>query len=150
MPAACKILQSSEIVFAESESCITSLDEAANLLNLEELKTIAKEAKCTGSNKAELVTALKKASGGQVGLGSKGQLKLSFDKKGNYVTRDSHFVRKILEKTGTTQHFSSYPDPAISPIMPFLSLAPYINYPSQIIQNHNPNSLHVFRSLQVL
>lgn len=112
MPAACKILQSSEIVFAENESCITTLDEAANLLNLEELKTIAKEAKCTGSNKAELVTALKKASGGQVGLGSKGQLKLSFDKKGNYVTRDSYFVWKILEKTGTTQPFSSYPDPS--------------------------------------
>lgn len=64
---------------------------------------MAKEAKCAGPNKAELVAALKKASGGQVGLGSKGQLKLSFDKNGNYITRDSHFVRKILEKTGTAQ-----------------------------------------------
>lgn len=101
MHATCRILQSSRVIFAESESCITTLDEAANLLNLEELKLMAREAKCTGSNKAELITALRKASGGQVGLGSKGQLKLSFDKKGNYVTRDSHFMRKILEKTGT-------------------------------------------------
>lgn len=101
MHAACRVLQSSRVIFAENESCITTLDEAANLLNLEELKSMAKEAKCTGSNKAELITALKKASGGQVGLRSKGQLKLSFDKQGNYVTRDSHFVRKILEKTGT-------------------------------------------------
>lgn len=126
MSAACKALQSSEVAFAESENCITTLEEAAGLLNLEELKLIAKEAKCTGSNKAELVTALKKASGGQVGLGSKGQLKLSFDKKGNYVTRDSHFVRKILERTGITHlpfsppfYFESYHItlPILSPIL---------------------------------
>lgn len=101
MSAACRTLQSAEVAFAENENAITTLEEAATLLNLEELKSIAKEAKVTGSNKAELVMALKKASGGQVGLGSKGQLELSFDKKGNYVTRDSHFVRKILERTGT-------------------------------------------------
>lgn len=103
MHSACRTLQSSEVAFAESENYITTLEEAANLLNLEELKSMAKEVKCTGPNKAELVAALRKVSGGQVGLGSTGQLKLSFDRKGNYVTRDSHFVRKILEKTGTTQ-----------------------------------------------
>lgn len=111
---ACQILRSSEVAFAESENCITTLEEAVDLLNLEELKSIAKEAKCSGSNKTELVAALKKASGGQVGLGYNGQLKLSFDKKGNYITRDGHFVQKILEKTGTAQPSFLYSDHTIS------------------------------------
>lgn len=111
MASACKTLQCDEVGFAENEKAITTLEEAVTLLNTEELKLIAKEAKAraTGSNKVELMAALKKASGGQVGLGSKGQLELglSFDKKGNYVTRDTHFVKKILEMTGIAQlHFS--------------------------------------------
>ncbi|KAH8155271.1 uncharacterized protein LAJ45_00281 [Morchella importuna] len=100
MSSACKTLQCDEVGFAENEKAITTLEEAVTLLNGEELKLIAKEAKATGSNKVELMAALKKASGGQVGLGSKGQLGLSFDKKGNYVTRDTHFVKKTLEMTG--------------------------------------------------
>ncbi|KAH0612564.1 uncharacterized protein H6S33_008944 [Morchella sextelata] len=100
MVSACKTLQCDEVGFAENEKAITTLEEAVTLLNMEELKLIAKEAKATGSNKVELMAALKNASGGQVGLGSKGQLGLSFDKKGNYVTRDTHFVKKILEMTG--------------------------------------------------
>ena len=100
IPSACRLLQSPGVGFAQSEDVITTLEEAATLLSLPELRLLAKEAKCSGSTKAQLVAALKKASGGQIGLVASGQLKLSFDEKGNYINRDRHFVRKILEKTG--------------------------------------------------
>jgi Fanconi-associated nuclease 1 len=77
------------------------MDEAAGLLNKDELKAIAKDAKCTGTNKAELITQLRKASKTQGSLQfSGGQLKLNFDCRGNYMNRAKQAVLKILEQTG--------------------------------------------------
>ena len=56
--------------FAEcSSDHITTLDEASSLLLLDELKTLAKEAKVQGKNKKELLTSLRQTSGKQSGLG---------------------------------------------------------------------------------
>lgn len=60
----------SAFTFADSSTgIITTLQEASSLLNLDELKAIAKEAKIQGKNKADLVQALQKMSGRQSGLG---------------------------------------------------------------------------------
>lgn len=70
-------------------------------MTLDELKIVAKNAMCTGSNKAQLIAELKKASKGQASFQrTGGQLKLSFDPKGNYANRERQFVRKILAQTG--------------------------------------------------
>jgi Fanconi-associated nuclease 1 len=98
--AACKILQSEEVGFADRDDQI-SLEEAANLLSMEELKTIAKDAKIPGGNKPALISGLKKAATAQTGLRvGGGQLQLSFNNKGNYVNRSDHFLKRILKKTG--------------------------------------------------
>ena len=108
--------------FADSsENHIDTLEEASSLLNFDELKAIAKEAKVQGKNKRELLKALHKASQGQGGLGW-ATLKRSDTEEsvmsevgafadeesvaekenlyGTNVNRDSHFVRKILAETG--------------------------------------------------
>ncbi|KAL9127433.1 MAG: hypothetical protein Q9175_007734 [Cornicularia normoerica] len=100
---------------------IDTLEEASSLLKLDELKAIAKEAKVQGKNKSELLKALRKTSQGQGGLGwavlkrsetevsvgsEKGfladeeTLEEKEDLDGTNVSRDSHFVRKILASTG--------------------------------------------------
>ncbi|KAA8912775.1 VRR-NUC domain-containing protein [Sphaerosporella brunnea] len=100
MAAACKVLQRKDVAFADTDRDIT-LEALAGLLSLEELKAVAKDAKCTGSNKAQLISALKLASRAQGGLQARGgQLKLSFDHKGNYVNREDHYVKKMLAITG--------------------------------------------------
>jgi Fanconi-associated nuclease 1 len=101
MEAACAALQCKDVGFADTDEAIT-LEELAEVLSLDELKAVAKDAKCSGSNKAQLLSALKKASRAQGGLkASGGQLQLSFDRKGNYVNREEHYIKKMLEKTGT-------------------------------------------------
>lgn len=105
MEGACALLQSKDVAFAETEADIDSLEEAADLLYLDELKKVAKDAKCSGSNKTQLVAALKKASGKQGSLRAGGQLTLNFDRKGNYVNQNKFFIKNILRITGTVLFF---------------------------------------------
>lgn len=99
MPAACATLVSKGVGFADSDEVI-GLEDAAGVLSLDELKAVAKDAKCAGTNKAQMISGLRKASR-QSGLqGSDGQLKLSFDARGNHVGREQHFVKRILKITG--------------------------------------------------
>ena len=106
--------------FAEcSEQQISTLDEASSLLLLDELKTIAKEAKVQGKNKRKLLAALRTSSGRQSGLGFRG-LRRSDTGESNVsnevlseeddsggaetpshrINRDAHYTRKILDHTG--------------------------------------------------
>ncbi len=95
-----------------SEEEITSLEEASTLLSLEELKSIAKEAKFQGKNKAGLLKAFRNMSRHQSGLGWVG-LKRSDseqtvasesgendDSSVEDMNRDKHYLRKILDTTG--------------------------------------------------
>ncbi|KAL8714839.1 MAG: hypothetical protein Q9220_001352 [cf. Caloplaca sp. 1 TL-2023] len=100
-----------------SNDHIDSLEEASSLLMLEELKTLAKEAKVQGKNKRELLRALRSTSQKQKGLGWLG-LKRSDTEESikseqsmdgedesdqQYDTstnRESHFLQKILAVTG--------------------------------------------------
>ncbi|KAI9834698.1 MAG: hypothetical protein M1826_000101 [Phylliscum demangeonii] len=114
----------------QSAADLTTLDEAAALLNLEELKTLAKESKVHGRNKAELLAAFKRTSRVQSGLGewrSQLQRTASEDttrssgsgsadiepdvdvddapeheraRTGGGSSREAYFVRKILGRTG--------------------------------------------------
>lgn len=106
----------SDFRFADcSEGAITTLEEASSLLNLDELRAIAKEAKVQGKNKSELLKALRRMSRRQSGLGWVG-LKRS-DSEQTFTSesgeneeendsmsdmnRDKHFVRKIMASTGS-------------------------------------------------
>ena len=109
--------------FAEcSEQEISTLEEASNLLLLEELKTIAKEAKVQGKTKKELLSALRRTSGRQTGIGfkrsdteestaSNGSLleDESADGTTTFANRDSYFTRKILAHTGRCIRLSLAP-----------------------------------------
>lgn len=115
--------------FAEcSEVYINTLDEASSLLLLDELKTIAKEAKVRGKNKKELLTALRTTSGKQSGLGFRGLPRsdteestlsnglASDDDTGDgaetpshRTNRDAHYTRKILDHTGKCVRLSLAP-----------------------------------------
>ena len=99
----------------DSEAFIKTVDEAASLLLLDELKVIAKEARAQGKNKKELIESLKRASHSQGGLAWRG-LKRSDteestksenslivdegDEDDSKTSRKSYFVDKILETTG--------------------------------------------------
>lgn len=112
-------LLESTFTFADcSTGVITSMEEASSLLNLEELKTMAKEAKVHGKSKADLVQNLREMSRRQSGLGWVGlkrsdseQTKVSDsgenedsdgdeDEALSDMNRDRHFVRKIMDNTG--------------------------------------------------
>ena len=110
----------SSFTFAEcSSDHITTLDEASSLLLLDELKTIAKDARVQGKNKRELLHNLRRTSGKQKGLGFRSLSRTeteesigsaaSEDSKaesdnehiGNVeANRDAHYTRKILDQTG--------------------------------------------------
>jgi Fanconi-associated nuclease 1 len=117
--------------FADTSSLhVTTLEEALTLLSLDELKSIAKDAKVQGKNKRELLEAFRRASQTQGSLGWK-ELKRSntedstkseesigglegsrgeaFRNEGIAVNRDSHFVRKILASTGDCVRLTSAP-----------------------------------------
>lgn len=109
------ILESTFSFADSSEGTITTLEEASSLLNLEELKAIAKEAKVQGKNKSDLLKALRKMSQWQSGLGWVGLKRsdsdqiVASDSGGNEddeddsmsdMNRDKHFVRKIMANTG--------------------------------------------------
>ena len=103
--------------FAEgSEGEITTLEEASSLLNLDELKALAKDGKIQGRTKSDLLKALRRTSKEQGGLkwgtlqrteseettianGAKeeGESPQPVEGRSN---RDGYFVRKILDNTG--------------------------------------------------
>ncbi|KAG9188309.1 fanconi-associated nuclease 1 [Alternaria panax] len=107
-----------------SEEEISTLEEASSLLKLDELKTLAKDAKVKGKNKGELLKALRRTSQKQAGLGYVG-LKRSDSEmsRGSSASisrpetpdvelgppngdlsddanRDAHFTRRIMQATG--------------------------------------------------
>lgn len=111
----------SEFSFADaSEKCINTMEEASSLLNLEELKAMAKEAKVNGKNKSDLLKALRRMSQRQSGLAWVG-LKRSDSERTTISeggsdndngeleeedlsaesNRDNHFLRKIMACTGS-------------------------------------------------
>ncbi|PSR82279.1 coiled-coil domain-containing protein MTMR15 [Coniella lustricola] len=104
--------------FADSsEDYITSVDEAAALLSLDELKALAREAKVQGGNKAEILKRLLRVSSQQSGLMAVGLKRQSTngsaDPREHYEAsespepdrrqdsnRNQHFLSKILAITG--------------------------------------------------
>lgn len=102
----------------DSDAEITSLEEALSLLNLEEVKSLAKEAKVKGKNKGGLIKALKLMSCRQTGLGwaglkrSESEMSTGSNEAADNCSesegydpfedenRDKHFLRKILALTG--------------------------------------------------
>ncbi|CZR50535.1 uncharacterized protein PAC_00408 [Phialocephala subalpina] len=105
----------SSFSFADcSEEMIATMEEASSLLNLEEVKALAKEARVQGKNKSGLLKALRNMSRSQSGLGWVG-LKRSDSEQINAsesaenddeedsmsdANRDKHFLKKILASTG--------------------------------------------------
>lgn len=96
--------------FAEGLDQLSTLEEASNLLLLDELKAIAKEAKIQGKNKKELLKALYESSSTQTGLAwnnssDQGYESMQSTEMDDYstkqtATRDGHFLQKILDQTG--------------------------------------------------
>ncbi|KAL4792795.1 VRR-NUC domain-containing protein [Aspergillus venezuelensis] len=80
-----------EFCFADTVNQITTVEEASSLLLLDELKTLAKDARVQGKSKQELITALHKSSQKQTGLG--------WNNTSN-TNREEQFVKKILDYTG--------------------------------------------------
>ena len=110
--------------FADSSAeCIDTLEEASSLLMLDELKSIAKDAKVQGTskNKKELLDALRKTSQAQSGLGwaplrrsdtgesskSETESERGNPFKGDGSNRDSHFMNSISAVTGPCIRLSS-------------------------------------------
>ncbi|KAI0140888.1 VRR-NUC domain-containing protein [Hypoxylon sp. NC0597] len=101
-----------------SEQFITSVEEAVRLLNLDEVKALAKEAKVQGKNKAEIASSICRMSSRQAGLFSVGLRRSSTvdsvdspdrgtpetDSPGLSLGEDSnrrkHFLEKILAIAG--------------------------------------------------
>ncbi|PQE29694.1 coiled-coil domain-containing mtmr15 protein [Rutstroemia sp. NJR-2017a WRK4] len=107
------ILEDSFTFADSSEDEIKTLDEALSLLNLDELKTLAKELKVQGKNKADLRKALRETSQCQSGLGYVGLKRADSGLKSkpespaeleddslDHVNRDVHFFRKVMTMTG--------------------------------------------------
>lgn len=99
-----------------SENSITTMEEAVTLLSLDELKSLAKEAKVQGKNKADVTKALCRMSAKQAGLLSLGLRRRSTHESTDSPdatsdgrtaslrredsNRDTHFLAKILAITG--------------------------------------------------
>ncbi|KAK3628179.1 hypothetical protein LTR56_018791 [Elasticomyces elasticus] len=109
----------SSFSFADrSEDCIKDLEEASSLLLLDELKTLAKDARVQGKNKKELLRAFRRTSGKQTGLGfanlqrsdtaestaSVGSTGIDDESRegtpSRSENRDAHWVNKIMAETG--------------------------------------------------
>lgn len=126
-----------KFAFAEcSSEHVTTLDEASSLLLLDELKSIAREAKVQGKNKRELLQNFRRTSYKQKGLGFKDLKRteteesmasaMSEDGRSVYAdeedessgsrtpthvvnNRDAHFTKKILDQTGRCIRLSLTP-----------------------------------------
>ncbi|KAJ8059229.1 hypothetical protein OCU04_012198 [Sclerotinia nivalis] len=111
------VLENSFTFADSSENQIKTLDEALSLLNLDELKGLAKELKVQGKNKADILKALRETSQRQSGLGyvglkradsistsipttPDGSIPEEEDDSLDHVNRDVHFFRKIMAITG--------------------------------------------------
>ncbi|ESZ99573.1 hypothetical protein SBOR_0046 [Sclerotinia borealis F-4128] len=111
------ILDDSFTFADSSEEQIKTLDEALSLLNLDELKGLAKELKVQGKNKADILKVLRETSQRQTGLGYVGLKRADSASKSkpttpdgsipeeeddslDHVNRDVHFLRKIMAITG--------------------------------------------------
>jgi Fanconi-associated nuclease 1 len=105
----------STFTFADSSNLhIKDVEEAAPLLSLDELKTLAKEAKVQGNNKASLLKAFCHASARQSGLMACGLRRSSTNASADSsvteaedessvkqeANRNTHFLKKILAITG--------------------------------------------------
>ncbi|PIG80610.1 coiled-coil domain-containing protein MTMR15 [Aspergillus arachidicola] len=90
--------------FADKTDQITTLEEASSLLLLDELKTLAKDAKVQGKSKKDLLTALHRASQQQTGLD---WTSTSTNKAS--ANRDTHFTQKILDYTGDCIRLAAAP-----------------------------------------
>ncbi|KAL2263701.1 hypothetical protein VTK26DRAFT_5557 [Humicola hyalothermophila] len=97
----------STFAFADdSASHIKTVEEAASLLSLDELKILAKEAKVHGRNKADLLKAFCRTSAQQLGLLAVGLRRSNSDGSDSDVSgkedlnRNAHFLTKILATTG--------------------------------------------------
>ncbi|KAI9803493.1 MAG: hypothetical protein M1825_001836 [Sarcosagium campestre] len=116
--------------FADGSEHITSLEEASSLLNLDEVKSLAKDAKVGGKNKRELLYAIRRASRRQSGLdwtplkrtesedshyskitddGQEESQDGSVEQSSARSNRDEHFVRKIMATTGPCIRLSLAP-----------------------------------------
>ena len=100
----------------DSENSIRTIEEAVSLLGLEELKSLAKEAKVQGKNKADITKALCRMSSQQTGLMAFGLRRQNTNRStesqdspklrtGNVsdhrdFNRNTHFFVKIMEITG--------------------------------------------------
>ncbi|KAM7193483.1 VRR-NUC domain containing protein [Naviculisporaceae sp. PSN 640] len=98
----------------DSDSYIKTVEEAASLLSLDELKSLAKDAKVQGKNKAGLIKAICRMSAQQAGLMSFGLRRTSTNgsvesndsqESGRSLSnrdsnRNAHFMAKILAITG--------------------------------------------------
>ncbi|KAG7292072.1 hypothetical protein NEMBOFW57_002104 [Staphylotrichum longicolle] len=92
----------------DSESCIKTIEEAASLLGLDELRALAKEVKVQGKNKADLLKAFCRASSQQSGLVAVGlrrsntneSAKSGDGREDQDSNRNTHFLNKILAITG--------------------------------------------------
>ncbi|KNG88995.1 hypothetical protein ANOM_002442 [Aspergillus nomiae NRRL 13137] len=87
--------------FADKTDQITTLEEASALLLLDELKTLAKDAKVHGKSKKDLLIALHRASQQQAGL--------DWTNSKAAANRDSHFIQKILDYTGDCIRLAAAP-----------------------------------------
>ncbi|KAK4039306.1 VRR-NUC domain-containing protein [Parachaetomium inaequale] len=91
-----------------SGSCIKTIEEAASLLSLDELKALAKEAKVQGKNKPDLLKAFCRASAQQSGLVAVGLRRSNTNESAGSgdspvnqdSNRNTHFLNKILAITG--------------------------------------------------
>jgi Fanconi-associated nuclease 1 len=117
-----------------SEDEINTLEEASSLLKLDELKALAKDAKVQGQgkNKKDLLKALRRTSGKQVGLGyvglkrsdtessrrssASGMTPVPEDEQDPVeeditleANRDAHFTRRIMNETGPCIRLSLAP-----------------------------------------
>ncbi|KAI9884594.1 MAG: Diphthamide biosynthesis protein 2 [Watsoniomyces obsoletus] len=120
----------SSFSFADrSDKEINTLEEASSLLNLDELKTLAKDGKMQGKNKSELLKALRRTSKRQSQLGwSKLRRTETEETTGSNAdsedpetprsnddrceassNRDDYYVRKILAETGPCIRISMAP-----------------------------------------
>lgn len=82
--------------FADGLKDITTLEEASSLLLLDELKSLAKEAKLEGKSKKELLTALWQSSQTQTSL----EWRSKAENEPFFANRDNLFIAKILDCTG--------------------------------------------------
>ncbi|KAF4123487.1 fanconi-associated nuclease 1 [Geosmithia morbida] len=110
-----------KFTFADSsERYFNSVEETASLLSLDELRSLARQAKVRGKNKAELVKSLARMSQTQTGLMSLGLSRQNslqsedgesrdLPDKGQGFNREQHFLQKVVAILGPCVRLSPGP-----------------------------------------